>query len=74
MRNRRNAGHRPSRIERVERKCDRILSELKTIRGSLFIRSSSMDDAIERMHRNARRMRAEAAKEARILRNMLQLK
>lgn len=71
MRNRR---HRASRIERVERKCDRILSELSIIRRSLNAGTSSVDEAIERMHRNARRMRAESEKGARILRELFLIK
>lgn len=67
MRNRR---HWTSRIERVEAKCDRILSELSVIRRSLNAGTNSVDDAIERMHRNARRMRAETEKNARILREL----
>lgn len=66
--------HKPSRLERVERKCDIVLSELAIIRKSLSNRSRSIDDAIERMHRNARRMRAEAEKDARILRRVFQFK
>lgn len=75
MSNRRNNKNRkPSRLDRVERKCDIILSELAIIRRSLKNRSRSIDDAIERMHQNARRMRAEAEKDAQILRRVFQFK
>ncbi len=75
MSNRRNNKNRkPSRLDRVERKCDIILSELAIIRKSLKNRSRSIDDAIERMHHNARRMRAEAEKDAQILRRVFQFK
>lgn len=74
MNNRRNKNRKPSRLERVERKCDIILSELAIIRKSLTYRSRSLDDAIERMHENARRMRAEAEKDAQILRRVFQFK
>lgn len=75
MNNRKNKKNRkPSRLERVERKCEIILSELAIIRKNLTNPSRSVDDAIERMHRNARRMRAEAEQEARILSKMFHLK
>lgn len=74
MNNRRNKNHKPSRLERVERKCDIILSELATIRKNLNTRSHSVDDAIDRMHRNARRMRAEAIREAHFLRTVFHSK
>lgn len=75
MNNRRNnKAHKPSRLERVERKCDLILSELAIIRKSLKNSSRSIDDAIDRMHYNARRMRAEAEKDAQLLRKVFQFK
>lgn len=75
MNNRKNKKNRkPSRLEHVERKCEIILSELAIIRKSLTNPLRSVDDAIERMHRNARRMRAEAEQEARILSKMFHLK
>lgn len=63
-----------SRLERVERKCDVILSELVIIRKNFKSSSRSIDDAIERMHHNARRMRAEAEKDAAILRKVFRFK
>lgn len=63
-----------NRLNRIERKCNAILSELTKIRRGLNHRSSSVDDAIDRMHLNARRMRAEAEKDVRLLRWLLQLK
>ncbi len=68
MSNRRNnKNYKPSRLERIERKCDIILSELAIIRKSLYTRSMSVDDAIERMHNASRRMRDEAHRNARFL-------
>ena len=58
-----------TKLDRVEKKCNRILSELALLRQSLTANSQSLDDAIERMHRNARRMRSMAEREAEILRN-----
>jgi len=66
--------HKPSRLDRIERKCDVILSELAIIRKSLKTRSPSVDDAIDRMHRTARRMRAEAERDTRLLRKVFQSK
>lgn len=54
---------RSTRLDRIERKCDRILSELLIIRQRLN-RSSDMDDAIDRLHRASRKMRAQCDREA----------
>lgn len=75
MNNRQNTKNRkPSRLARIEKKCDIILSELAIIRKSANIRHRSVDDAIERMHNASRRMRAEAERDARILRRVFQFK
>lgn len=52
-----------SRIGRIERKCDRILSELLVIRHRISSSGSDMDSAIERMHRAARMMRRQCERE-----------
>lgn len=76
MSKRRYKFHKSSRLKRIERKCDVILFELAIIRKSQnrrsLLKDDRIDDAIERMHRNARRMRAEAEKDARILRKVFQ--
>lgn len=75
MNNRRkNKTHKPSRLDRIERKCDIILSELTIIRKSLKARPHSVDGAIDRMHRTARRMRTEAERDTRLLRKVFQSK
>lgn len=75
MSNRRNTKNRKqSRLARIERKCDVILSELAIIRKSVNTRHRSVDDAIERMHNASRRMRTEAERDARILRRVFQSK
>lgn len=75
MNNRRNTKSRKSsRLARIERKCDVILSELAVIRKSVSSRHRSVDDAIERMHKASRRMMAEAERDARILRRVFQFK
>ena len=53
-----NYKRRPSRLDRIERKCDRILSELLIIHQQLKQRPD-MDMAIERLHRAARKMRSQ---------------
>lgn len=60
----RNQNHkrRPSRLDRIERKCDRILSELLIIRQQLN-RRPDMDMAIERLHRTARKLRTQCERE-----------
>ena len=68
---RKKRNNKLSRLERVERKCDRILAELAMLRKRSAVQSRSVDDAIERMHRNARRMRAETDREAQIIRKLL---
>lgn len=75
MNNRRNNKNRKqTRLARIERKCDLILIELAIIRKSANTRHRSVDDAIERMHSASRRMRAEAERDARILRRVFQFK
>ena len=73
MTNRNRNKRRPSRLDRIERKCDIILSELLIIRQRLN-RSEDLDATIERLHRSARTMRAQAAKERENARRMLNLK
>lgn len=73
MTNRKRNKRRPSRLDRIERKCDIILSELLIIRQRLN-RSDDLDATIERLHRSARKMRAQAAKERDNARRMLNLK
>lgn len=46
---------RVSRIDRIERKCDRILSELILLRHRQSA-TDDMDTVIDRMHHAARRM------------------
>lgn len=53
---------RSTRIERIERKCDRILSELLILRRQISGRPD-MDAAIDRLHRAARRMRKQCEEE-----------
>lgn len=65
--------HRPSRLERVERKCDRILSELLIIHQQLN-RRSDMDMAIERLHRTARKLRTQCEQERDLTRRMFNSK
>lgn len=75
MNNRRfNNRRKQSQLDRIERKCNRILSELAVIRQQLTFRTGDIDGAIDRMHYNARRMRAAACRDARILRKMFHSK
>lgn len=67
-RNRKN--RRLSRSARIEKKCDRILSELKILKSFRNTRNEEIDDVIERMHRNAREMRRRAYQDSLYLRNM----
>lgn len=58
-----NNKRRPSRLDKIERKCDRILSELLIIHQRLSQRPDDMDMAIERMHRAARKLRVQCERE-----------
>lgn len=58
-------------LERLERKCDRILSELLILRHSLAKRPSDIDAAIERMHSAAKRMRVQCERERAAARDMI---
>lgn len=75
MNNRRNnKSSRASRLDRIERKCDRILSELAYLRRHQYSRHDDIDTAIDRMHRNARRMREQSIRDAQILRRVFHSK
>lgn len=50
------------KIDRIERKCDRILSEILVLRHHVS-RDAAMDSAIERLHRAARGMRRQCENE-----------
>lgn len=64
-----NYKRRPSRLDRLERKCDRVLSELLIIRQKLNSRSD-MDMAINRLHKTARKMRLQCERERDYAKNM----
>ena len=70
-RQRRNKSRKPSRLDRIERKCDRILSELLILRQQIAHRPDDLDEAIERMHRAARRLKAQSQRECEIATKML---
>lgn len=53
-----------SKLVRIERKCDSILSMLTRVR------CLDRDDVIERLHKAARVMRAQCAEESRIIRRL----
>lgn len=61
---------RQSRLDRVERKCDRILAELLIIRQQLSRRPSDIDTAIDRLHQQARKLRQQCEQERSTVRKM----
>lgn len=61
---------RPSRLDRIEQKCDRILSELLIIRSQLGRRRDDIDTTIDRLHSAARNMRECCSKEREIYRSI----
>lgn len=63
----------PEKIARIERKCDRILTEIHLLRRQLAHHSEA-DDVIDRLHRTARRMRYECDRERQAVRKMLSSK
>ena len=62
------------RIRRIERKCDRIISELASLRRCLYSRSSDIDVTIERMHNHARELRKESEYATRFFNKLLHSK
>lgn len=62
MKKKQSNSRRPSRLERIERKCDRILSELLIVRHQLTSRPD-LDIAIDRLHRAARKMKIQCERE-----------
>lgn len=65
-----NNKRRPSRLDKIELKCDRILSELLIMRQRHSQRPDDMDVAIERLHRAARKMRMLCERECENARQM----
>lgn len=70
MNNRNKPKRRQSRLDRVERKCDRILAELLIIRQQLTRRPSDIDTAIDRLHNQARKLRQQCEQERSQVRKM----
>lgn len=68
MTQRRN--RKPSGIGRIERKCDRILSELMIIRNHL-VREAEIDDVLDKIHTTARHLRKQAMREKEIITKVL---
>ncbi|WP_304647443.1 hypothetical protein [uncultured Duncaniella sp.] len=60
---RKHTNTRPSRLDRIEKKCNRILSELLIIRQLHSRTPDSIDCAIERMHRAARNLQVQCEHE-----------
>lgn len=70
MAKRKENKHRPSRLDRIEIKCDRILSELLILRHQVC-RHSDIDSVIDKLHRSARKMRMQVEQERESARRML---
>lgn len=68
-----NKKHHPSKLGRIERKCDRILSELLILRQHSVCRRDT-DAVIERLHRVAQRMRHQCERERDAARRMFNSK
>lgn len=63
-----------NRLSRLERKCDRILSELLVIKSRLRDPGDGIDKAIDQMHAAALRMREQSERECRIVRDLFNSK
>lgn len=61
---------RPGRLDRIERKCDLILSELLSLRRSGQTMCGT-DSLIEQLHRSAREMRRQCERERVAVRKFL---
>lgn len=59
-----------SMLCRIEKKCDGIISELRALRQCRCNKATELDETIDRMHHNARRMRAAASKDAALIRKL----
>lgn len=55
---------------RIEKKCDGIISELRALRQCHCNKATAFDETIDRMHRNARRMRDAASRDAELIRKL----
>lgn len=62
----------PSRLDRIERKCDRILTELLMMRRTSRSSASSFDDALDRVHDAAMRMRRQCEMEYKAVRDLME--
>ena len=62
------------RIRCIEHKCDRIISELASLRRCFYSRSNDIDVTIERMHNNARELRKESEYATRFFNKLLHSK
>lgn len=60
-------------LDRIERKCDRILSELIIIRRQR-VTHSDIDSVIDNLHQSARAMRMQAERERENIRRMFNSK
>ena len=58
-----------SRLKRIEKKCDRILSELLIIRHRLSSQQD-IDSLIDLLHRNARSLRSQCEREREAIKGM----
>lgn len=54
---------RPSRLDRIERKVDRVLAEVLTLKHRAVASDRAVDNVLDRMHGLARRMRMQCEKE-----------
>lgn len=63
-----NRPRRNKRLDRIERKCDRILAEVLILRHQ---RDKEIDDTIDRLHRSAKSLREQSRRERDIVRGML---
>lgn len=59
-----------SMLCRIEKKCDGIILELRTLRQCHCNKATAFDETIDRMRRNARRMRDAASRDAELIRKL----
>ena len=69
MAKRKENRRRPCGLDRIDKKCDRILSEVVILRH-LISRQTQLDALIDKMHRSARKMRMQAERERALITEM----
>ena len=74
MKNTKIHKHHQSKLDRIERKCDRILSEILMMRYNSRNATCDADNAIDKLHRMAHKLRNQCEYERGYIRQMFNAK